>query len=181
MFEYEVKICVDDVNLDELKMKLENMGFKRHETSYEEDHYIDFRSCKNYVQDSALRIRISRYNDGKMEYKLTFKGPRISRDVKAREEIEVELKDERMLDVFRKLGFRDLMVKKVREKYSNGVLNVYIDDVKDLGKFLEIEMINPESIEVYMENLKNLLKTLDLKDRELIYQTYLEMMVERSY
>lgn len=178
MFEYEVKVCVDDVDLNLLRNKLNNLGFKFYGCWFEEDHYIDFRCCKCYVEDSALRIRKYDFN-GNVKYKLTFKGPRmVEVNVKAREEIEMDLIDDTLLKIFGKLGFRDLIVKKVREKYSKGDLNIYIDDVDDLGRFIEIEIVNPPSIEVYEETLRELLSLLGLTGRSIITETYLEMLIK---
>lgn len=177
MFEYEVKVCVNDIDLNILRSKLNSLEFKFQGRWFEEDHYIDFRGCRNYVEDSAFRIRIYNFN-GNVKYKLTFKGPRMKVDVKAREEIEMDLKDETLLTIFRKLGFKDLIVKKIREKYSKDNVNVYIDDVDELGKFIEIEMINTKYINSYMEKLKELLNSLNLSSKPLIYKTYLEMILQ---
>lgn len=180
MFEYEVKLSLDGVDIDLLKKRLCDLGFKHISHCFEEDHYIDFRGCINYVEDSALRVRIYRCDDGEIKYKLTFKGPRTSMDIKVREEIEMDLMDDRLLEIFRKLGFRDLIVRKVRDEYSKGDLKVYIDDVEGLGVFMEIEVLNVESKEAYMGRLMELLDSLNLSNRPLIVKTYLELILQRE-
>jgi adenylate cyclase class 2 len=180
LFEYEVKLSLDGFDVDFLKRKLCDLGFKHISHRFEEDHYIDFRGCVNYVEDSALRIRIYKSSDGGIRYKLTFKGPRSSMDVKVREEIEMDLADDRLLEIFRKLGFRDLVVRKVRDEYSRGDLKVCIDDVEGLGVFMEVEVLNPESKEAYMNKLMELLSSLNLSNRPLIVKTYLELLLQRG-
>jgi len=180
LFEYEVKLSLEDVDINLLKKRLCNLGFKHTSHRFEEDHYIDFRSCTNYVEDSALRIRIYRCNNGEINYKLTFKGPRTSTDVKVREEIEMDLADDKLLEIFSKLGFRGLIVRKVRDEYSRGDLKAYIDDVEGLGVFMEIEVLNPESKEIYMNKLMEVLKSLNLSNRPLIVKTYLELLLQRG-
>jgi adenylate cyclase class 2 len=180
LFEYEVKLSLEGVDIDLLKRRLCDLGFKHISHRFEEDHYIDFRGCTNYVEDSALRVRVYRCGDGGVKYKLTFKGPRASMDVKVREEIEMDLLDDRLLEIFRKLGFRDLVVRKVRDEYSRGDLKVYIDDVEGLGVFMEIEVLNPESREAYMGRLMELLDSLNLSNRPLIVKTYLELILQRE-
>ncbi|MEM0212479.1 MAG: class IV adenylate cyclase [Candidatus Methanomethylicia archaeon] len=178
MFECEVKVCIDDVDLNLLRSRLNNLGFKFYGYWFEEDHYIDFRCCTCYVEDSALRIRKYDFN-GEIKYKLTFKGPRIiGVNVKAREEIEMDLNDDTLLKIFGKLGFNDLIVKKVREKYSKGNVNIYVDDVNGLGRFIEIEIVNPPSMEVYEKTLSELLSLLELTGKPIITETYLEMLIK---
>lgn len=177
MIECEVKVCVDDVDLNVLRGRLIDSGFKFYNRWFEEDYYIDFRSCRCYVEDSALRIRKYVF-DGVVKYKLTFKGPRIGVEAKVREEIEMDLNDDTLLKIFRKLGFRDIIVRKVREKYSRGDLNVYLDDVDGLGRFIEVEVFNPISMESYMDVLRGLLVSLGLIGKPLITETYLEMLIK---
>jgi adenylate cyclase class 2 len=92
----------------------------------------------------------------------------------------MDLADDRLLEIFRKLGFKDLIVRKVRDEYSRGDLKVYIDDVEGLGVFMEVEVLNPESKEAYMNKLMELLSSLNLSNRPLIVKTYLELLLQRG-
>ncbi|MEM0154082.1 MAG: hypothetical protein QXP12_08180, partial [Ignisphaera sp.] len=59
-----------------------------------------------------------------------------------------------------------------------GVAKIFLDDVRDLGKFVEIEIENANSIEEFREMLAKILDTLNLP-KQLISKSYLEMILEK--
>ncbi|RLE83962.1 MAG: class IV adenylate cyclase, partial [Thermoprotei archaeon] len=87
LYEYEIKIKVE--NLEKIRKKLQEMNANFLGVIEELDIYFQ-HPCRDFRRtDEALRVRI--YND-KLE--LTYKGPKISDEIKAREEINIELRHE---------------------------------------------------------------------------------------
>ena len=127
-------------------------------SSPQEDIYLDFDDCRLLLSDSALRIRIS--DRGLL---IAYKGPRrFEYGEKVREELEGPLGGEECEFILKKLGIsekcsEDLMSfletlgrlgltekirvrKERRELRVIGLeLKVYLDEVKGLGEFVEVE------------------------------------------
>lgn len=177
MIEVELKGYADD---EIFKRVRERFKFMRKETH--EDIYFQ-HPCRDFSKtDEALRIRIKRFN-GHFEGFLTYKGPKVDGESKTRKEIEVVISDiDTHIDLLRSLGFKDVLtVVKIREKYyaEKGV-NIALDEVEGLGKFIEIEklVMDEKSIEKEVNKLKNILKSLGVKKFE--RRSYLELLLEKQ-
>ncbi len=177
--EFEVKVSLEGLDLGRVAELLERAGFRYIGEVYEEDHYVDLRSCSNYRYGTVLRFRRSETSSG-TEFKLTYKGVVESTKVKAREEVEVPLPDGRLPEVFRKLGFQTIRVAKRRRVYARGELKVFLDLVEGLGPFAEFEMVNPESEETLLREVRAVLRDLGLEGRPLIVESYLELVLGTS-
>jgi len=175
--EFEVKVDLRGVDLERLAELLNGAGFRYLGEVYEEDHYVDLRYCSNYRSGAVLRFRRSETPSG-TEFKLTYKGVVESSRVKAREEVEIPLPDGRLLEVLRKLGFQTIRVAKRRRVYARGELKVFLDVVENLGTFVEFEMVNPESEERFLAEVRAVLRDLGLEGRPLIVESYLELMLK---
>jgi predicted adenylyl cyclase CyaB len=177
--EFEVKVSLEGVDLGRVSEALEGLGFRYLGEVYEEDHYVDLRSCSSYRYGTVLRFRRSETPSG-TEFRLTYKGVVESSRVKAREEVEIPLPDGRLLEVFRKLGFQTIRVAKRRRVYARGELRVFLDVVEGLGSFAEFEMVNPESEEVLLREVRAVLRDLGLEGRPLIVESYLELLLRSA-
>ena len=134
----------------------------------EEDWYFNHPCIDFSKTDEALRIR----SDGT----LTYKGKREDSITKSREEINVKIEDtEKMRTLLEKLGFTFVAkVVKKRKYYRIGKITVTIDDVENLGKFVEVECIGE-----YEPCLKEVLKIKsEIGLDNLVKETYLEMLLE---
>lgn len=93
--------------------------------------------CRDFAEsDEALRVR-----EVEGECRVTYKGPKRGGWAKAREEIEFSAADcGAARALFERLGFRPVatLVKR-RELYSLWGTEVSLDDVEDLGLFVEVE------------------------------------------
>ena len=172
MIEVEIKVKIDDK--DEVVEQLKNLGFKFIKKKFQEDIYFngidrDFRET-----DEALRIR-----DEDGNFFVTYKGPKIDKISKTREEIEVRIEDkEKMRQIFKRLGFKEVKpIKKIREIYRKGDIEASIDDVEGLGLFLELEKsisdINEK--DKVLEELIEILKALNISKDNIIRKSYLEL------
>ncbi len=137
------------------------------------DIYYD-HPCKDYAEsDEAVRVRYE--ND---EVFITYKGPKIDRTTKTREEIEFQVPDGENAESFlERLGFiKKIEVVKERRLYHYEGMEICLDDVKGLGKFIEIEKQGEPDVE--RPKVLELAKEMGLK--ELITLSYMEMLMESS-
>ncbi|MEM0239611.1 MAG: class IV adenylate cyclase, partial [Ignisphaera sp.] len=177
----EVKLRVS--NLEEIEKKLLALGAKLIDIVNEIDYYIDLRPCIDLrSMDMALRVRQSTSllsNSTRCE--LTFKGSRVGSYPKARKEIIVEIDNaEKFLEIFKDLGFaKTYIVSKSRRIYRLGNFRIFLDVVKELGSFIEIEVDDPgsQSLAVLADEMKKLLSIIGVFG-ELEEKTYLEMLLE---
>ncbi len=133
-YEVEVKAwCSDHSKMAEL---LEKKGAEMTGREEEDDVYFNHPSRDFKKTDEALRIR--KAGDKTI---LTYKGPKLSGQVKSRTELETEVKDfDCMCAVLLSLGFvKSGSVFKTRTVYRLGDTEFCLDFVRDLGSFVEIE------------------------------------------
>ncbi|ADB58894.1 class IV adenylate cyclase [Archaeoglobus profundus] len=139
----------------------------------ERDIYFN-HPCRDFLEtDEALRVRKSE------KVFLTYKGPKIDRETKTREEIEVEISDfDKAVEIMKKLGFKPVAeVFKVRRIYRMGDATICIDNVKDLGGFVEIE-IKSENVEEAKRLVFKIADKFGLRNP--ITKSYLEMLLENK-
>ncbi len=177
MIEVEVKGYADD---DVFERVRESFDFLRRE--YHEDTYYS-HPCRDFSRtDEALRIRVRRF-DGHFEAFLTYKGPKLDKVSKTREEIEVLIEDpEAHARILEALGFREVLtVEKVRERYyvEKGV-TITLDEVNGLGKFVEAEAMTEDesNVQELVEFLMGILRELGVRRFE--RRSYLELILEKG-
>jgi len=177
LFEYEVKVKVEE--LDRVRNRLKTLGANKVFSKKEVDVYFQ-HPCRNFkITDEALRLRLE---EG--EAILTYKGPKISSEIKAREEINLRIEKEnveKLISMLQKLGFYKVAeVRKIREVYRLDEYEISLDHVEDLGDFVDIELetVN-ESLESAIKKLKNCLNKLDIKSTPIL-KSYLELLLEKQ-
>jgi len=114
-----------------------------------------------------LRVR---YSNNKVI--LTYKGPKLDKVSKSREEYEAFVSGE-IEQILQKLGYKEVLkVKKKRKVYRYKEYIISIDEVEDLGEYLEVELKSDNLRDVEkIESLFNLL-FLDSERR-----SYLELLL----
>ena len=164
--EVEIKARIE--NREEFEKKLKSLNAEFVREVIEEDEYFN-HPCRDFAQtDEALRIR----ND----YTMTYKGPRVDRDTKSREEINLKIDDlNKARNLLISLGFKSVAkVVKRRRYYKIGELNIAVDILPELGDFVEVECIG--EYEPCREKVMELAKELGLRD--FIRKSYLELVLE---
>ncbi len=166
MLEVEIKARVYD--LEYVKNKLSLLGFKYVGKFFEKDYYYN-HPCKDFKEtDEALRIRIC---NGKLS--ITYKGRKLDERSKTRIEY-TSIADENIFKIVEALGFKLVaVVEKFREVFKKDNIKICIDNVKNLGTFVEIE-----SDKYDLDLLFNIAKELNLK--EFTRKSYLEMILEKN-
>ena len=136
--EIEAKLKVDSFKGIEKKLKALDAEFLRerlHTDAYFDDAKLSLRKA-----DSALRIRhqlIGRRD----QVVITFKGPRRKGRFKQRQEIQFEVGDAELAEMFlAAIGYkRTLVYQKKRRVWHYRDCEIALDELPILGKFVEIE------------------------------------------
>ena len=176
VIEVEIKLLIDDWG--EIQNKLNDLKAEKIGVEINEDIYLnhpnrDFRST-----DEALRIR--KVNS---HIELTYKGPKINTKSKTREEINAEVNEANILDIFLKLDFTiGGRVNKRREKWEMNDILINLDKVEKLGNFLELEIIasSEDGIDELINQLYDLASQLGLDPEQQITKSYLELIEIRE-
>ena len=191
MFEVEQKYHLDDSIA--MEAKLVEAGFQTVETQAHRDTYYN-HPCRDFAESKeALRVR--RINGTPL---ITYKGAKLPGAIKARRELEWELgpgdaggdKTEQLLQL---LGFQRVAeVCKSRRVFAPGPssgesascdmvgFSVVLDDVDQVGRFAEIELLAETESDVQQarDRIGLLADRLGLQQTE--SRSYLRMLLEVS-
>jgi adenylate cyclase class 2 len=169
--EVEVKGKVKDLKSVEAKAKalgFSFVGVEEHSDIYYRHPTRDFAKT-----DEAIRVRTV---NGKRV--LTYKGPKVDKVSKTREEIEVDIQGD-MPKVLERLGFSPVTeVAKVRRVYKKGDIEVCLDDVRDVGTYVEVECRSTDLVATRTRVL-DVVKALGLKDKDLERNSYLQLLLAK--
>ncbi|OKY79144.1 MAG: Adenylate cyclase CyaB, class 2 (thermophilic) [Candidatus Methanohalarchaeum thermophilum] len=169
MIEVEVKAKLS--NKTERKVK-NKFNFKKE--IKQTDYYFNHPNRDFKKTDEALRIRKTN-----TDTYLTYKGSKLDEKSKSREEYEIKVSDfEETKKILTKLSFRKPKeVKKTRQVYEKDSTKIYIDNVKGLGKFIEVEKIaNETEYKNKLHKCIKLIKDLGIDENNLEKRSYLELL-----
>ena len=177
MIEIEVKASVEDPKQLErslIEFGATPIGIETQADTYYNAPYRDFGKT-----DEALRIRVE---DGKSV--LTYKGPKMDKVSKTRKEVETEIKDiDGMGDILSSLGFFPVAtVSKKRKNFRIGDFFISLDEVRDLGHFIEVEISVKDSrnFQEKVESIFKFMGKLGINRESSIRKSYLEMILEKK-
>ncbi|MDO5852163.1 MAG: class IV adenylate cyclase [Methanobacteriaceae archaeon] len=177
MLEVEIKAKID--NKDEILTKIDdelNAGYVCDEIQH--DIYFNAPDKDYRKTDEALRIRYTSCanNDFKI---LTYKGSRLDKKTKTREEIEVNVDNiKNMILILEKLGFKkSAEVDKNRVIFEYKEFNIAVDSLKKIGDYMEIESIVEDDVDIeeVQNNIFDLFNKLGITDG-FEKRSYLELL-----
>lgn len=146
MLEIEIKSYCD--NREDVLKRIISRGGRFKERVIEHDIYFN-HPCRDFaITDEALRIRVI-----DKRTILTYKGPKIGDKTKTRFEEEVLFDNlESMQTVLLRLGFTmvDEVVKK-REIYCINDVDICVDEVAEVGSFVELEKLGEDKEKIEKE------------------------------
>lgn len=125
--------------------------------------------------DEALRLRSV---DGRTV--LTYKGSKLTADSKSRLEYSTDVDPAEMSSILLALGFKEVAeVKKRRGVFELDDITLCVDDVDDVGEFIELERCVPGGDDVgeHLAHLFALLGKLGLSKEDTTTVSYLEMLL----
>ncbi len=137
--EIEVKLRVDDPR--QMREKLQAAGARRLGTVLEHNTYFDTPEETLRKADSGLRIRVMEAADGSRRAVLTYKGPRREGELKIRQEEQTQIASARAATaILAGLGYRPMLAfQKRRESFELDAARVELDELPEMGFYLEIE------------------------------------------
>ncbi len=143
--EIEAKLKVD--SLTDVEHKLKELGAEFIAEQSQIDIQFDDVNSSLITTDRCLRLRRQSAGDNVRVF-LTYKGAKEKSDFKKRQEIEIEIdsveKTQRLLHA---LGYQEiLVVEKKRRLWQLGKCEVALDQLPQLGHFVEIEGPDSETI-----------------------------------
>ncbi|MBU2559281.1 class IV adenylate cyclase [archaeon] len=170
MLEIEIKARVK--NKREIKARIREAGGEYLRTETQDDAYFAHPSRDFANTDEAVRIRT--VGD---EYFFTYKGKKLDYQTKTREEIEIHIGSAgKMAEILERLGFTLVAnVIKVREYYSLDDYWVAVDEVFDVGLFIEIEK---HGTDYEPDELVELIESLGIERTQMERKSYLELLLE---
>lgn len=181
--EIEIKMQLTSVELDILKAWLkEKSRFVRsihHIEYYLNNPKFSFHFDRDGLKDSNdyLRIRMTEKEDS-VCLKKFFPDPNVPGRHTHCDEYETEVKDGKvLLELMAQLGYTDVtIIDKIREEYMYLDFEVVIDDVKDLGTFVEIELKKDcEDVKAGHKEIKDFIKILGITKYKELYRGYVSM------
>lgn len=140
MIEVEVKAKIN--NPEKIREKLNSLRIEKIKEEFQEDIYFSSPIADFSKTDEALRIRKTT-NESDEKIIITYKGPKIDKSSKTREEIETVVESkENLKTILEKVGFNPVrIVKKRREFYKYEKFEISLDFVEGLPPYMEIESI----------------------------------------
>jgi adenylate cyclase class 2 len=137
--EIEAKIAIPDFAA--IRRRLRKLGAKPQGKARELNRFYDTPGHHLRRVDQGLRIRTAWHSTEGTSHVVTFKGPRQKGKYKSREELEFITDDpEATAAIFQKLGYiLELAFEKRRESWKLGRCKIELDELPQIGKFLEVE------------------------------------------
>ena len=169
-------------SFEPIERRLREMSAEIGQTQEQVDCYFAHPARDFSVTDEAFRVRFAGERNS-----ITYKGPRIDSTTKTRKELELELPlgqgyREQFMELLALLGFRRVeAVRKQRRKsfvdWNGSRIEVSLDDVADVGTYVELELIADEAgLDHARQQLQTLAESLSLTVPE--RRSYLNLLLE---
>ncbi len=138
--EIEAKMKVDDH--EPVRARLASCGARRLGRVLETNAFFDTSARDLLARGEGLRLRTTRDDaNGVVKFVVTFKGPTGAGEMKRREELEFNVSDAgAATQLLARLGYHsDITFEKRRETWHLDGCDVELDELPELGRFVEIE------------------------------------------
>lgn len=170
--EIEAKLKVE--SFEPIERELRKLGGEFLQEQSQRDYYFDDTDAALLKNDKCLRLRLQTAG-GQEKILLTYKGAREKGRFKKRKEIEIEVKDSDSVEkLLSELGYQKaIVVKKERRIWRFGGCEVTLDQLVELGSFVEIE--GPDE-----EKVANVQTSLGLADLPHIDSGYAVLIREKQ-
>ena len=188
---YEVEVKLPITSMESIEETILQAGGVRLNSETQSDIYFD-HPCRSFsVTDESIRLRhrtplgdSSLSDSGFAPIELTYKGPKIDKKTKTRIEYTADLGSiEPIIAILKHTGFKRVAtITKRRVFFDIDGITASIDDVDDVGLYIELELIadGKDSMNAARERILSLLKTMGLDENDLVRESYLELYLERA-
>lgn len=182
--EIEVRIQIDDALLDTAQSWLDQNA-KFIGTIHHTEYYLNkpattffFKAAEGY-RDALdyLRVRLTKEGDS-FCFKKFHEDPVEKRPLYC-DEYEVNVSDgKETLALMKALGYTEqTMMEKIRNTYTYDCFEIVLDQVKNLGKFMEVELkMEVENPKVGLNLIYNFLKSIGINKFKLQTRGYISML-----
>ena len=174
--EIEIKLKVDA--LAPIRARLTECGGELASRVLETNHIFDRPDRSLLHADQGLRVRAVSSREAPMapSATLTFKGPRQAGDFKTRPELEVTIGDaQTTCAILDALGYECVMrFEKRRETWRLDACRVELDELPNLGSFVEIEGPSQDAVE-------RARTTLNLAAVQVEPSTYIALLIDDAH
>ena len=172
--EVEVKAKVE--NLNEIRKTLSDMGAIFKEKLFQKDAVNKLKGEEKNVEPGSFMLRI---REEKKKNYLTFKA--FTDRFGAWEEYETEISDPKEMDkMLKRIGFVTVMtLTKEREPGKIGKYSFNLDKIKELGDYIEIEIITDDSKSAQEEIMK-FFRSLGINEDQFERRGYPEIIYARE-
>ena len=169
--EIEAKFRLSDP--EEMRRRLDAAGATPGGKVTEDNAFFDTPDGSLVAQDCGLRVRIARNADCEPKCTLTYKGPRQPGQLKVRQEEEAIVASPGAIEgILTGLGYeRTLSFQKHRESFALGPARIELDELPELGFFLEIEADDEQAVQTARQQL-------GLADEPTVTDTYVALVAE---
>ena len=169
--EIEAKFRLSDP--EEMRSRLAAAGAEPAGKVIEDNAFFDTAGAQLLRNDCGLRVRTACDDSGQQHCTLTYKGPRRPGELKVREEAEaVVASAESAKAILTGLGYEPTIAfQKRRESYRLDDARVELDELPQLGFFLEIEADDEPT-------LQDARAKLGLADQPTVTDTYIALVAE---
>lgn len=147
MRETEVKYKYESIGREALIQRCIEKGFRKIAEVQEIDKYYTLEGKDFFREDKALRLRqICDCSDEIVKWKITYKGPNMSAGGQDREELETDVQNGTVMEeLLERIGCHIVAeIDKYRIYFKRDNVNICVDSVKNLGEYVEIEIIGSE-------------------------------------
>lgn len=183
MIEVEIKVHISEAEYRGMSSKLAELEFNFSTNMKEIDVYYNGPDKNYFESGEALRIRTSENLVTKeLQSYVTYKGKKL--DTLSNTRVEHEVGIDNMITmghIFTSLNFIELLsVEKQRDYYIKNNLHVCVDYVKNLGYFIELEILVSQDTErnSALVELFLLLNQLGLSNDRLEERSYAHLLVD---
>lgn len=185
MKQYEIEIKLFVKNLKQLIQDLKTLGFQKEVLKREEDVYFYSRHYDIKKRDEALRIRKStNLMTNQIKTQLNFKGPKLDKISMSRKELEIEIENASIMEeILQNLDFeKAAYVCKTRQYMRRNDITACIDQVENLGNFLELEILaeSKEQKEKSLKRIEEILENLGYSMEDTTQTSYLSMLMNQE-
>jgi len=186
MEKIEIELKFPLKNIDDLKERLDKIALFKGEDNQKDTYFIPFH--RNFVKQNPifewLRIREVNQN-GEVISILNYKnfGKDKKEDTISCKEFEIEIESSDILkNIFKNLDINEIIiVDKRRRNYSYKSTIISLDEVNELGGFIEIEFDGEaESENEVKEHLYNILKEIEADVDEQVFKGYPHLLLEKQ-
>lgn len=188
-YEVEIKVPIEDPH--SIEQIIREVGGTRLNSETQTDMYYDHPSRSFSDTDESVRVRERSASDihagisaKKQLVELTYKGPKVDNTTKTRLEYTVTVNDlDSLIAILHHTGFKHVAaIIKHRTFFIIDDITVSVDDVEDVGFFMELEIMakGDDTLNEARTKLFSLLRKLQQDPTNTIRQSYLELYLERK-